>query len=101
MNTSRIMTHHSLSPASQHTVEKQPTGPRAYETHDFWLACFLKANGFRLVDTQRDGQRTTFVFQDRPDRQECVLAFFNDGMVAVNALTHAVRDLKSIIHASE
>jgi hypothetical protein len=69
-----------------------------YETSDFYLASFLKARGMRLADTTREGRRVTFVFEDRDDRRGLVASFYNDGQVGVNAFTHAIQDLKAVVH---
>jgi hypothetical protein len=45
-----------------------PEAPAEYATSDFYLACFLKACGLKLLDAQREGRRTTFVFEDSHHR---------------------------------
>ena len=69
-----------------------------YATADFYLACYLKATGTKLLDAQREGRRTIFIFEDRPDRRELLRAFYNDGQVPINAFTHAIQDLKGVIY---
>lgn len=69
-----------------------------YATTDFYLAAFLKAQALRLRDVQREGRRSTFVFDDRDDRVDLVRAFYNDGVVRVNAFAHAIQDLKSAVY---
>lgn len=69
-----------------------------YVISDFYLACFLKASGMRLADTEREGRRTVFVFEDDTRRSGLVRAFYNDGQVAVSAFTHAIQDLKGVIY---
>lgn len=69
-----------------------------YATSDFYLASYLKARGLRLQDAERDGRRTTFVFEDREDRPDAVREFYNDGTVRVNAFTHAIQDLKAVVY---
>jgi len=73
-------------------------GCERYATSDFYLASFMKARGMKLVETTRDGRRVTFVFEDRPDRGDLVREFYNDGQVKVNAFTHAIQDLKAVVH---
>jgi hypothetical protein len=73
-------------------------GCEQYATSDFYLASFLKARGMRLMDTSREGRRVTFVFEDRDDRRGLVTSFYNDGEVRVNAFTHAIQDLKAVVH---
>ena len=74
------------------------TNANKYNVSDFYLAAFLKAQGFKLVDTQREGRRVTFIFEDRSDRQTLTKDFYNDGTVKVNPFIHAIQDLKSIIY---
>ena len=69
-----------------------------YETTDLYLSCFLKASGLQLLDVRRDGRRTTFVFEDRPDRSDLIRSFYNDGTVRVNDFKNALQDLKAIIY---
>lgn len=69
-----------------------------YATTDFYLSAFLKAKGLRLVDLQREGRRTTFIFEDRGDRKQLIKDFYNDGKVEVNAFKNAIQDLKAIIY---
>jgi hypothetical protein len=38
----------------------------AFETRDFYLACFLRCTGYDLFDLRTEGRRKVFVFRDRP-----------------------------------
>ena len=70
-----------------------------FETTDFYLACFLRCDGFRLVGLRRDGSRAVFQFEDRADRETALLAFFNnEGRVRPLAYSSAIKDLKALIH---
>jgi hypothetical protein len=69
-----------------------------YETTDLYLGCYLKTRGMRLLDAVRDGRRTTFVFEDCPQRGQLIRDFYNDGTVRVNDFTHALQDLKAIVY---
>lgn len=69
-----------------------------YETTDLYLGCFLKARGLRLADARRDGRRTTFVFEDSPERGRLIREFYNDGTVRVNDFKNALQDLKAIVY---
>ena len=51
----------------------------AFETRDFYLACFLRCTGYDLLDLRAEGRRKVFVFRDRPTRRDDVLAFYGDG----------------------
>jgi hypothetical protein len=70
---------------------------REYVTADFYLSCFLKARGLKLLDAVREGRRTTFVFEDNDIRKQLVKDFYNDGTVEVNAFKNAIQDLKAIV----
>jgi Domain of unknown function (DUF5659) len=50
----------------------------AFETRDFYLACFLRCVGYELLDLRAEGSRKVFVFQDRPTRREDVIAFYGE-----------------------
>ena len=85
-------------------IEQMPRGVRAehanvFEATDFYLAYYLRCDGFRLVGIRRDGVRTVFRFEDRADRQAAMLAFFNnEGTVRPLAHSAAIKDLKALIH---
>ncbi len=70
-----------------------------YETTDFYLACFLRCTGYNLAELRRDGARVIFVFTDKPDRRDTVLAFYNNrGTVQPLAFVGIIKDMKSLIH---
>lgn len=70
-----------------------------FETTDFYLACYLRCDGFRLAGIRREGPRSVFRFEDRVDRQDAMLAFFNnEGNVRPLAYSAAIKDLKALIH---
>ena len=66
-----------------------------YSTNDFYLSAYLKAKGFKLANVERDGRRSTFIFEDRQDREDLIRDFYNDPFV--NNFTHAIRDLKATV----
>jgi len=68
---------------------------KTYSSSDLYLCAYLKSQGFKLVDLIRDGRRTTFVFEDKPDRDQIIKSFYNDGTVEVNSFVHALQDLKA------
>lgn len=71
----------------------------AFETTDFYLACYLRCDGFRLVGIRREGPRSVFQFEDRTDRRVVMLSFFNnEGNVRPLAYSAAIKDLKALIH---
>jgi hypothetical protein len=51
-------------------------GEIAFETRDFYLACFLRCTGYDLIDLRAEGRRKVFVFRDRPTRRKDVMAFY-------------------------
>jgi hypothetical protein len=42
----------------------------AFETRDFYLACFLRCCGYELLDLCNQGGRKFFVFLDWPTRRQ-------------------------------
>ena len=52
------------------------TGEIAFETREFYLACFLRCTGYELIDLRAEGRRKVFMFRDRPTRREDVMAFY-------------------------
>ncbi len=68
-----------------------------YASTDLYLSAYLKAKGLRLLDVDRDGRRAIFVFEDRKDRKDLILSFYNEGTVSINAFKNAVQDLKAAI----
>jgi hypothetical protein len=71
----------------------------AFETRDFYLACFLRCTGYELMNLRDEGRRKVFVFQDRATRRDDVMAFYGDG-VTVRALAFAatIKDMKGLLH---
>ena len=71
----------------------------AFETRDFYLACYLRCTGYELLDLREEGQRKVFVFQDRATRREDVMAFYGEaGRVRPLAFAAAIKDMKALIH---
>ena len=87
-----------------HRIERVPQTPgteveQVFETTDFYLACYLRCDGFRLAGIRREGPRSVFRFQDRADRHDAMLTFFNnEGNVRPLAYATAIKDLKALIH---
>jgi hypothetical protein len=71
----------------------------AFETRDFYLACFLRCAGYKLLDLRAEGRRKVFVFQDRTTRRNDVLAFYGDA-ATVRPLSFAatIKDMKGLLH---
>ena len=73
--------------------------PGAFETRDFYLACFLRCAGYELLDLRAEGSRKVFVFQDRPTRRDDVIAFYGEtGNVRAIAFATAIKDMKALLY---
>jgi hypothetical protein len=61
-------------------MEIMPPGSSeaAFETRDFYLACFLRCAGYRLLGLRDEGSRKVFVFRDQRARRDAVIAFYGD-----------------------
>ncbi len=71
----------------------------AFETRDFYLACFLRCVGYELLDLRAEGSRKVFVFQDRPTRREDVIAFYGEtSSVRPLAFAGVIKDMKALLH---
>lgn len=74
-------------------------GEIAFETRDFYLACFLRCTGYELLDLRADVRRKVFVFRDRPTRRDDVMAFYGDGAaVTPLAFSSTIKDMKALLH---
>ena len=72
---------------------------RAFETRDFYLACFLRCTGYDLLDLRAEGRRKVFVFRDRETRRDDVLAFYGHGAtVPPRAFSATIKDMKALLH---
>lgn len=73
--------------------------PAAYETRDFYLACFLRCLGYELLDLRSEGRRRVFVFRDRKARRADVMAFYGDQTtVPPLAFSSTIKDMKALLH---
>jgi len=71
----------------------------AFETRDFYLACFLRCTGCDLLDLRAEGLRKVFVFQDRPTRRDDVMAFYGErAVVPPLAFSSTIKDMKALLH---
>ncbi len=71
----------------------------AFETRDFYLACFLRCVGYELLDLRPEGRRRVFVFRDTDARRGDVIAFYGDGAsVRPLAFSSTIRDMKALLH---
>lgn len=71
----------------------------AFETRDFYLACFLRCTGYDLLDLRAEGRRKVFVFRDCASRRDDVLAFYGQRvMVPPLAFSATIKDMKALLH---
>jgi hypothetical protein len=90
--------------STSHSYSKRPSGcvvlrREAFETRDFYLACFLRCTGYDLIDLRAEGQRKVFVFRDRPTRRDDVLAFYGNAIsVRPLAFASTIKDMKGLLH---
>ena len=83
----------------QETNRAGPANMEAFETRDFYLACFLRCSGYALLDLRPEGQRKIFVFRDSPERQADVLSFYADNTtVPPLAFSSSIKDMKALLH---
>lgn len=74
-------------------------GKIAFETRDFYLACFLRCTGYELMDLRAEGRRKVFVFRDRPTRRGDVLAFYGDSAaVPPLSFSSTIKDMKALLY---
>lgn len=71
-----------------------------FETKDFYLACFLKARGIKLLNANGDKIRDiVFTFQKERDFEEIVNNFYNESeLIPAIKFVNAIRDLKALSH---
>jgi hypothetical protein len=71
----------------------------AFETRDFYLACFLRCAGYELRDLRSEGNRRVFVFRDRPSRRQDVIAYYGEaGSVRPLTFASTIKDMKALLH---
>jgi uncharacterized protein DUF5659 len=83
----------------EHVKRSEVGEARAFETRDFYLACFLRCTGYELLNLRDEGRRKVFVFQDRATRRDDVMAFYGDGAtVRPLAFAATIKDMKGLLH---
>ena len=72
-----------------------------YRTSDLYYAAYLKVAGVCLIDTEREGHRIFFIFENTPSIKDLKKEYFNRTS-KVPALTYAdeIRTMKSLTHMS-
>ena len=79
--------------------EKQKRESAAFETRDFYLACFLRCSGYELQGLGAEGSRKVFIFRDRASRRDDVMAFYGDATsVRPLAFAATIKDMKGLLH---
>ena len=70
-----------------------------FETRDFYLACFLKTKGLKLVEVIRNGKVAIFYFKS-PEKINQIITSLYNGTEKVSAISfiNSIRDLKALIH---
>ena len=71
---------------------------KTYSTSDLYLSAYLKSRGMKIIDRETEGRRTTFIFEDVPNRGELVKDFYNQGPVNITDYVHAIQDIKAIVY---
>jgi hypothetical protein len=85
--------------STEQAIRRAEGRQAGFETHDFYLACFLRCTGYELLDLRAEGRRKVFVFQDRPTRRDDVMAFYGDAaMVRPQAFAATIKDMKGLLH---
>ena len=70
-----------------------------FETKDFYLACFLKAKGIKLLNASGEKMRD-IVFKFRVENSEKLINdFYNENeLIPAIRFVNAIRDLKALAH---
>lgn len=70
-----------------------------YRTADLYFAAFLKAAGVPFLDTEREGDRTQFVFEKVDNIRDLKTGFFTRS-AKVSAMSYAdeIKALKALTH---
>jgi hypothetical protein len=70
-----------------------------FETSDFYLACFLRTCGYKLIGMERQRGRSAFIFADQATRKETVLQFYtNEGLVPPLSFVDSIKNMKAMLH---
>ena len=73
-----------------------------FNTSDFYLAAFLRARGYRLLNIDKGNpHRALFIFQDKKDRQGLVEDFlFGRAQIETSGFISAIKELKQLLHSN-
>jgi hypothetical protein len=71
---------------------------------DFYLAAFLRAKSFRLLNIEwdkNDPRRALFIFEEKEGRQRLVEDFlFGRSQIEPKSFVSAIKELKQLLHSS-
>lgn len=75
-----------------------------FETKDFYLACFLKARGIKLINASGAPNKISevvFKFQKVEKLEEIINNFYNENeLIPAIRFVNAIRDLKALSHSA-
>lgn len=73
-----------------------------YKTADLYFAAFLKTAGVPFLETERDGDRTNFVFEKQENIRDLKNGFFTR-TAKVSAMSYAdeIKALKALTHMAD
>ncbi len=73
-----------------------------YKTADLYFAAFLKVAGVPFLDTEREGDRTQFVFENTGNIRDLKNGFFTRS-AKVSAMSYAdeIKALKALTHMAD
>jgi hypothetical protein len=79
-----------------------PFKDTCYRTADLYFAAFLKAAGVPFLDTERDGDRTQFVFEKTDNIRDLKTGFFTR-TAKLSAMSYAdeIKALKALTHMAD
>lgn len=71
-----------------------------YQTSDFYIAAYLRANGIALLRTDRSNpQKVLFVFSDTKNRHELTEDFlFGRALTEPRKFISAIKELKQLLY---
>jgi len=75
------------------------TENKVYESQDFYLSCFLKAQGVKLVGAVKRGGIVTFKFEDlqKDGLEKLIIGFHSgDATVSVSEFCDSIKSLKGL-----
>lgn len=69
-----------------------------YRTSDLSIAAFLQENEFQILSVERDGRRSTFVFNNsKGQAEDAVRLFYNGATIPAIRFADRLRNLKTVV----